>query len=176
VNPIVVQEMKKIGIAILILMPAGLASAYAAGWFLDCEFIHWRTLRCVAHAQAPSGITFTKLVSNKAGVPASQVDWHHCGWCRTVYGHCVHCPVKAIISDDVAYLFDWDSSARTLRPATIGTADAFPELVPAGARVVQTGTAGLDGQLAHDPPCRIEMEIAQQAVGGDSVKAADGLH
>ena len=158
----VVQDMKKTFIAILILVPTVLGITYAAGWFLDCEFIHWHMLNRVARAQAPSCETYTELVARKAGVPASQVDWHHCGWCRTVYGHCANSPVKAIISAELTYLFDWDSHTETLLPATVGTAKAFPKLIPNGMRVVKSPTEGLDGQLAHDPPCRIQMEIAQQ--------------
>jgi hypothetical protein len=154
--------MKKITIVMLILLPTALGVAYAAGWFLDCEFIHWTTLHRVARANAPAGQTFTQLVADKAGVPASQVDGHHCGWCRTVYSHCPHRPVKAIVSDDIAYLFDWNSQTRVLRPATIATAKAFPELIPTGAEVIPIGTTGLDGQLFQDPPCIVEMETAQQ--------------
>jgi hypothetical protein len=71
-------------------------------------------------------------------------------------------PVKAIISDERTYLFDWDSNSETLLPATVGTAEAFPKLIPNGMNVVKSAPEGLDGQLAHDTPCRIEMEIAQQ--------------
>lgn len=148
------MSRKRVGLILAVTLPVVLASAYLFGWFMDCEYIHWPTIRQASRAETTSGIRVAELIRTRAGASQGKPHWHHCGWCETVYAHAPHFSVKVTVSATEAYLFDWDASTRRLLPITVRTAEVFRELIPSGF-VIDPTSGGLDGQLHNDRPCRI---------------------
>jgi hypothetical protein len=125
------------------------------GWFFDCEFIHGPMLWKASRAKTFGGMQVNDLIRARATGANSLPDWHYCGFCRVVYSHAKHVPVKVVISANEAFLFDWDASKRRLLPMTVRTAEVFPELIPDAFIATPSRATGLDGQFHNDPPCSI---------------------
>jgi hypothetical protein len=138
--------------ALLSINAAGIACFL--GWFMDLEFVHWPTVWQASRAKTPAGVRVSDLIRARATNSTAEPDWHHCNWCQTIYSHAKHVAIKVTVGADEAFLFDWDPGSRRLLPATIRTADRFPELVPSGFAISPLPSVGLDGQLHVDRPCR----------------------
>lgn len=147
--------MKRIAFVCAAALPFVVAAIGVFGWLFDCEFIHWPMLWKASRAETSDGVSVNDLIRARAARTTSSPDWHYCGFCKVVYAHAKHVPVKVTISANEAFLFDWDASTRRLLPITVRTAAVFPELIPNGFVAQPSSASGLDGQLHDDRPCLI---------------------
>ena len=146
---------KRVALTLAAVLLVIAAAVYLFGWFLDFEYVHWPTIWQASRAETPTGVRVANLIRARAASSEVTLHWHHCGWCETVYSHANHVAIKASVSADEAFLFDWDPSTRRLLPITIRTAERFPELIPSGFTIEPFSAGGLDGQLHTDRACRI---------------------
>jgi hypothetical protein len=149
------SRTRRIALVLATVLPSVVAVVYGFGLYTDCEYVHWPTIWQASRAETSSGVRVAELIRKRATSSTARPDWHHCGWCETVYSHAKHVAIKVTVGESEAYLFDWDASTRRLTPLTVRTAEVFPELLPSGFIAEPFLESGLDGQLHSDRPCRV---------------------
>lgn len=140
-------------IATVVVAVCGIV-AYAAGMLLECEYPYWLTLRRVSRAHGWDGTPVAATVEAAFPRARYRTHWHICGYCaewldaasRVIHVRLdvrPHQPAGERASRVVFYNFGYVRTTHVLVPATQQTAQAFPRLMPPGARLAPGAAATL---------------------------------
>jgi hypothetical protein len=120
---------KHLALIVALALPLAAGAVYLFGYYMECEYIHWRTIWQASRARTPSGIRVADLIRTRATTPSANPHWHHCSYCETVYAHAKFA-IKVRVSASEEYLFDWDATTPHAKTDRVAVADGRSKMVP----------------------------------------------